>query len=63
MAIETIIRPTEDLTKSYELTATDERIIIYALGTLTASAGLDEGRQLTPLGKQALRVAKKFGVQ
>jgi len=54
--------PPQEQTEAVQLTAQDKAIIIFALGGLTASAGLDENHRITPLAKQALKVATKFGV-
>jgi hypothetical protein len=55
------IPPQKEKSEPIELTAQDRNIIIFALGGLTA-LGFDESRKLTPLGQEALRVARKFGV-
>ena len=53
---------TPEPTKSFELTQTDQDIILLALGGLTAMDYRDSDRKLSGLGEAALRVARKFGV-
>jgi hypothetical protein len=55
----TATRPEAD-SQHVQLTQEDKNIILYALGTLTGAAGLDEQRKLTPLAASALRVANKI---
>lgn len=49
-------------TEAFQLTAQDKAIVLLALGMMIGAAGLDDNRQMRPPGKEALRVARKFGV-
>lgn len=49
-------------TESFSLTKADQTTIILALGALAGMAGLDDRKQMQPMAKEALRVARKFGV-